>query len=190
MDKVRCAWCGTEEVYVNYHDTEWGVPVHDDKELFELLVLESFQAGLSWITILRRRAHFKKAFYDFDYKKVSKMGAEKVSELLGNEGIIRHRGKIEATIFNAQSFMRIQEEFGSFDKYIWAFVENQPIQNALQSLSEAQAKTELSDKISKDLKKRGFKFVGSTTVYAYIQAIGMVNDHVVDCFRYRELKTN
>lgn len=187
MEINRCSWCGSDSVYVAYHDEEWGVPVHDDKLLFELLVLESFQAGLSWITILRRRAHFQKAFLNFDYKSVAKLSDKDVENLVQNEGIIRHRGKIEATISNAQAFMNVQGEFGSFNTYLWSFVNGVPIQTQLKSLKDSIAKTEISDKISKDLKKRGFKFVGSTTIYAYMQAIGMVNDHVVDCFRYREL---
>ncbi len=187
MEKLRCAWCGSDPVYVEYHDKEWGVPVHDDKLLFEFLLLESFQAGLSWITILRRRSHFQKAFANFDYKKVANFTEKDVDVLLQNDGIIRHRGKIEATITNAKAFMDVQKEFGSFDTYLWAFVDGAPKQNKLKSLKDAVAKTDISDKISKDLKKRGFKFVGSTTIYAYMQAIGMVNDHVVDCFRYKEL---
>lgn len=187
MEKLRCAWCGSDPVYVEYHDKEWGVPVHDDKLLFEFLLLESFQAGLSWITILRRRSHFQQAFANFDYKKVANFTVKDVDVLLQNDGIIRHRGKIEATITNAKAFMDVQKEFGSFDTYLWAFVDGAPKQNKLKCLKNAVAKTDISDKISKDLKKRGFKFVGSTTIYAYMQAIGMVNDHVVDCFRYKEL---
>ncbi|HEY8365604.1 MAG TPA: DNA-3-methyladenine glycosylase I [Bacteroidia bacterium] len=187
MEKHRCAWCGSEPVYVEYHDKEWGVPVHDDKLLFEFLVLESFQAGLSWITILRRRAHFKKAFLNFDLKKVAELTENDVDILLQNESVIRHRGKIEASIANAKAFMKVQDEFGSFDAYLWAFVDGNPIQNKVKSLKDIASKTAISDKISKDLKKRGFKFVGSTTIYAYMQAIGMVNDHIIECFRYKEL---
>lgn len=183
----RCPWCGTDPLYVNYHDTEWGVPVYDDKVLFEFLILESFQAGLSWITILRKRENFKKAFDQFDYKKIAKYNEAKIQELLQNEGIIRNQLKVRAAVINAQAFMKVQEEFGSFSNYIWGFTNGKPIKNKLKSLSEAQATTPLSDKISKDLKKRGFKFMGSTVVYAHMQATGMVNDHLADCFRYKEV---
>lgn len=187
MSKIRCTWCGTDPLYVAYHDEEWGVPVHDEQKLFEFLILETFQAGLSWITILKRRENFRKAFAKFDFKKVAKFTQKDVEALLVNEGIIRHRGKIEAAICNAQAFMNVQKEFGSFDAYIWGFVNNVPIQNKLQNSKDIQAKTAISDALSKDLKKRGFKFVGSTVIYAHMQATGMVNDHVKDCFRYKEL---
>lgn len=189
MTKItnRCPWCGTDSLYVTYHDTEWGVPVKDDKTLFEFLVLESFQAGLSWITILRKRENFRKAFDDFDYKKIAEYQEDKIQELLHDAGIIRNKLKVRAAVTNAQAFLKVQEEFGSFSDYIWGFVNGKPIKNKLQSLSEAPTTTALSDKISKDLKKRGFKFMGSTVVYAYMQATGMVNDHLVDCFRYDEV---
>jgi len=187
MEKTRCAWCGTDPLYIAYHDTEWGVPVKDDKLLFEFLILETFQAGLSWITILRKRENFRKAFDNFDYKKIALYDEEKISELLSDAGIIRNKLKIRATITNALAFQQIQKEFGSFSNYIWSFVNNNPIKNSWKSLNELPAKTDLSDKISKDLKKRGFKFVGSTVIYAHMQATGMVNDHIVDCFRYNKV---
>jgi DNA-3-methyladenine glycosylase I len=182
MQKIkRCAWCESSEIYRNYHDFEWGVPVRDDDKLFEFLVLETFQAGLSWITILKKRENFRIAFDNFDYQKIAKYDSEKITELLNNDGIIRNKLKINATITNAIEFMKIQKEFGSFSKYLWAFVENKTIVNNFKTLSEIPPKTEISDKISKDLKKRGFKFVGSTVIYATMQAVGMVNDHVLDC---------
>ena len=187
MEKTRCAWCGTDPLYIAYHDTEWGVPVKDDKLLFEFLILETFQAGLSWITILRKRENFRKAFDNFDYKKIALYDEEKISELLSDAGIIRNKLKIRASITNALAFQQIQKEFGSFSNYIWSFVNNNPIKNSWKSLNELPAKTDLSDKISKDLKKRGFKFVGSTVIYAHMQATGMVNDHIVDCFRYNKV---
>lgn len=183
----RCPWCGTDPLYVAYHDTEWGVPVHDDKTLFEFLILESFQAGLSWITILRKRENFRKAFDDFDYKKIAGYPEEKIQELMKDAGIIRNQLKIRAAVTNAQAFLKIREEFGSFSNYIWGFVDGKPIKNKLKTLSEAPATTPLSDAMSKDLKKRGFKFMGSTVVYAHIQATGMVNDHLTSCFRYNEV---
>jgi DNA-3-methyladenine glycosylase I len=186
-EKQRCGWCVGDALYEAYHDEEWGVPVYDDTTLFEFLVLETFQAGLSWITILRKRENFRKAFDDFDYQKIAKYESSKIESLLKDSGIIRHRLKINATITNAKAFQRIQEEYGSFSKYIWIFVNNKPINNAVKDYKSVPANTDLSDVISKDLKKRGFKFVGSTTVYAYIQAIGMVNDHDVSCFRYNQV---
>lgn len=177
----RCNWVTTDELYIKYHDEEWGKPVYDDETLFELLVLESFQAGLSWLTILRKRENFRKAFDGFDYKSIANYSLNKVEELLKNEGIIRHRGKIEASINNAQRFMEIQQEFGSFSKYIWRFVNHQPILNNFTSIKQVPATTTISDALAKDLKKRGFKFMGSTTVYAFMQAVGMVNDHIVGC---------
>lgn len=177
----RCAWCEGSEIYRNYHDFEWGIPVRDDEKLFEFLVLETFQAGLSWITILKKRENFRFAFDNFDYKKIANYNSEKINELLNNEGIIRNKLKINGTITNAIEFMKIQKEFGSFSKYLWAFVDNKPIVNNFKNLKEIPATTELSDKISKDLKKRSFKFVGSTVIYATMQAIGMVNDHVLNC---------
>lgn len=183
----RCSWCGNDPLYISYHDTEWGVPVKDDALLFEFLLLETFQAGLSWITILRKRENFRIAFNDFNYKKIAIYDEEKINSLLENEGIIRNRLKIKAAVTNAQAFIEIQEEFGSFSNYIWGFVDGKPIKNKLSALKDAPANTSLSNTISKDLKKRGFKFVGSTVMYAFMQATGMVNDHVLDCFRYNEV---
>ena len=182
MDKIRCAWCGNDELYQKYHDEEWGKPVYDDDTIFVFLFLESFQAGLSWITILRKRENFKKAFDNFNYKKIAKYSDDKIEELMQNSGIVRNKLKILATITNAQKFMEIQKEFGSFSNYIWAFVDGKPIVNQPKTLKEVPATTEISDKLAKDLKKRGFKFMGSTVVYAHMQATGMVNDHVNDCF--------
>jgi len=186
-EKTRCGWCGTDPLYTAYHDTEWGVPVYDDNKLFEFLTLETFQAGLSWITVLRKRDNFKNAFDNFDYKKIAFYNNEKYQSLLQNAGIIRNRLKIKATISNAQAFMAIQKEFGSFSTYIWQFTHGKPIVNCYKTLNELPAKTALSDRISNDLKKRGFKFVGSTVIYAHMQATGMVNDHIISCFRYKEL---
>lgn len=183
----RCDWCGNDELYIKYHDEEWGVPVHDDNKHFEFLVLESAQAGLSWITILKKRENYKEAYDNFDPIKVSKYNEEKVEELRNNPGIVRNKRKIEASINNAQRFLEIQKEFGSFDKYIWKFVNNDPVKNEWNNISEIPANTELSSKISKDLKKRGFRFVGSTTIYSYLQAAGLINDHIKDCFRYNEV---
>jgi len=180
----RCQWPGDDPLYIEYHDKEWGEPVYDDKKLFEFLLLESFQAGLSWITILRKRENFRLAFDNFDYKKIALYTEEKKQELLLDAGIVRNRLKIKASIQNSQSFMKIQEEFGSFSTYIWKFVDNKPINNNFTSMSDIPATTELSDIISKDLKKRGFTFVGSTIIYAFMQAIGMVNDHTKNCFKY------
>lgn len=180
--KIRCAWCEKDDLYRNYHDNEWGKPVYDDDKLFEFLILETFQAGLSWHMILKKRENFRKAFANFDYKVVAVFDDYEVQQLLKNEGIIRNKLKIKATITNAISFIKIQEEFGSFSNYIWNFTNGKPIQNNRKSLSEVPATTPLSDAISKDLKKHGFKFVGSTVVYAHMQATGMVNDHVVDCW--------
>lgn len=187
MDKHRCGWCVGDALYEAYHDKEWGVPVNDDATLFEFLILETFQAGLSWITVLRKRENFRKAFDNFDYKIIATYKQEKIDELLLNAGIIRNKLKINATVTNAQAFIKIQDEFGSFSKYIWAFVDNKPIKNSVKNYKDAPANTALSDAISKDLKKRGFKFVGSTVVYAHMQATGMINDHEVTCFRYNEV---
>jgi DNA-3-methyladenine glycosylase I len=187
MNKIRCSWCGEDPLYTKYHDQEWGTPVYDDAKLFEFLILETFQAGLSWITILRKRENFREAFDNFDYQKIAKYDDEKFVELLQNVGIIRNKLKIKATISNAVAFMEIQKEFGTFSKYIWGFVNNKPIVNHWNTLEEIPANTELSDKLSADLKKRGFKFVGSTVIYAHMQATGMVNDHIVDCFRFSEV---
>lgn len=185
--KKRCFWVSDDPLYIEYHDNEWGVPVYDDDKLFEFLMLETFQAGLSWITILKKRENFRKAFDNFDYKKIAKYSEGKYEELLQDAGIIRNKLKIKATITNAQLFMKVQEEFGSFSKYIWDFTNGKPIINKFEKREEVPATTELSDAISKDLKKRGFKFVGSTVIYAHMQATGMVNDHTTDCFRYHEV---
>jgi len=187
MEKHKCDWCVGNSLYEAYHDEEWGVPVYDDDMLFEFLILETFQAGLSWITILRKRENFRKAFDEFNYKKIANYNQNKIDELLVDSGIIRNKLKIKATISNAQAFIKIQQNFGSFSDYIWKFTEGKPIKNKFNSLSEVPANTSLSDSISKDLKKRGFKFVGSTVVYAHMQATGMVNDHLVSCFRYNEV---
>jgi DNA-3-methyladenine glycosylase I len=186
----RCSWCEGNDLYLEYHDKEWGVPVHNDKKHFEFLTLESFQAGLSWLTILKKRENFRKAFDGFDYKKVAKYDNKKITKLMKDAGIIRNRKKIEATINNAKRFVEVQKEFGSFDKYIWEFTDFKSMVNSWKTLSQIPATTKLSDEISKDLKKRGFKFVGSTTIYAHLQAIGVVKDHIVSCFRYKELKKN
>lgn len=181
--KTRCAWCEKDDLYRDYHDTEWGNPVYDDATLFEFLVLETFQAGLSWYTILKKRANFRKAFDQFDYKKVALYGEDKIATLLQDAGIIRNSLKIKGTISNAIAFMKVQEEFGSFSTYIWNFTGGKPIDNQCKTLRDIPSTTPLSDAISKDLKKRGFKFVGSTVVYAHMQATGMVNDHVEGCWR-------
>lgn len=187
MSKIRCDWCLGDPLYEAYHDDEWGKPVYDDDTLFEFLTLETFQAGLSWITVLRKRENFRIAFDEFNYRIISKYNQKKIDSLLQDSGIIRNKLKINATITNAQAFMKIQEEFGSFSKYIWDFVGGKPIKNRFKSLNDIPANTDLSDTISKDLKKRGFKFVGTTVVYAHMQATGMVNDHVINCFRYDEV---
>jgi DNA-3-methyladenine glycosylase I len=184
----RCGWCEGDPLYEAYHDQEWGVPVIDDETMFEFLILETFQAGLSWITILKKRENFRTAFDDFDYKKIASYKEEKVSELMQNAGIIRNQLKIRATITNAQTFMDIQKEYGSFCKYIWSFVDYEPIQNKVENYKNAPPTTDLSDRLSKDLKKRGFKFVGSTVIYAHMQATGMVNDHEETCFRNKEVQ--
>ena len=181
--KIRCAWCEKDDLYRDYHDNEWGNPVYDDDKLFEFLVLETFQAGLSWYTILKKRDNFRNAFDHFDYKKVAKYGDTEIEILMQDAGIIRNGLKIKATISNAVAFMQVQEEFGSFSKYIWGFTGGKPIVNNIKKMSDIKATTPLSDEISKDLKKRGFKFVGSTVVYAHMQATGMVNDHVEDCWK-------
>jgi DNA-3-methyladenine glycosylase I len=184
--KIRCAWCEKDDLYRNYHDNEWGNPVYDDNKIFEFLVLETFQAGLSWYTILKKRDNFRKAFDQFDYKKVACYDETKIQDLMQNQGIIRNQLKIRGTISNAIAFMKVQEEFGSFSKYIWGFVNHQTIVNNLKSMSEIKTTTEISDVLSKDLKKRGFKFVGSTVVYAHMQATGMVDDHVADCWKRKK----
>lgn len=186
--KQRCPWPSDDKLMIKYHDKEWGVPLHNDRKLFEFLILEGFQAGLSWRTILYKRESFWKAFDNFDFNKIAKYDKRKINSLLRNEGIIRNKLKIEGAITNAKAFLQVRKEFGTFEKYIWDFVDGKPIQNKFKSLKELPAKTELSDKISEDLKKRGFKFVGSTIVYAHMQATGMVNDHVVSCYKYKEVK--
>ncbi|WP_420317245.1 DNA-3-methyladenine glycosylase I [Ekhidna sp.] len=186
--KTRCTWCENSfEEYVRYHDEEWGVPVHDDKKHFEFLVLESAQAGLSWATILKKREGYRRAFADFDPDTVATYEQGMIEDLIQDSSIIRNRQKIEATVNNARQFLKIKDEFGSFDNYIWQFVDGKPIINAWKSMEEVPVTTKESDALSKDLKKRGFKFVGSTTIYAHMQAIGLVNDHTTDCFRYKDL---
>lgn len=182
----RCDWViPGNTLYEKYHDTEWGVPVHNDRKIFEFLVLESAQAGLSWITILKKRENYRKAFANFDPKKVSKFSSKDIKKLLQNEGIVRNKLKIEATINNAKRFLEIQKEFGTFSKYIWSFVGNKPIQNKWKNIKELPSQTSESEALSKDLKKRGFKFLGPTICYAHMQATGMVNDHTVDCFKHK-----
>jgi DNA-3-methyladenine glycosylase I len=186
-EKKRCSWTKGNPLNNHYHDTEWGVPVHDDRKLFEFLILDAFQAGLSWLTILKKRENFRKAFDDFDYVKISKYDKKKVDELMQNKGIIRNRRKIEAAISNAIAFMKIQKEYGSFDKYIWQFVDYETIINKNKTWEQTPTTSKESDLMSKDLRKRGFKFVGSTICYAFMQAAGMVNDHEITCFRYAEI---
>jgi len=186
--KSRCEWGTVSQLYIDYHDNEWGVPVHDDRMLFEFLVLEGAQAGLSWETVLKKRENYRKAFNNFDPVKVSRYGDKKIEALMGNKGIIRNRLKIASAVNNAKRFLEVQKEFGTFDAYIWQFVNGKPITNRFKSMQEIPATTKESDAMSKDLKKRGFKFVGPTICYAHMQATGMVNDHVVDCFRYKEIK--
>ncbi len=181
--KIRCSWCEKDDLYRNYHDNEWGNPVYEDATIFEFLILETFQAGLSWYTILNKRENFRKAFDQFDYKNIALYKEDKIQELLLDAGIIRNNLKIRGTIANAIAFMKVQEEFGSFSTYIWGFVNHKPIVNNLNSMAEIKATTEISDILSKDLKKRGFKFVGPTVVYAHMQATGMVNDHVATCWK-------
>ncbi|WP_125722243.1 DNA-3-methyladenine glycosylase I [Flavobacterium ustbae] len=181
-NKIRCGWCSASDLYKKYHDEEWGTPVYDDPTIFEFLILETFQAGLSWITILNKRENFKVAFDNFDYKKIANYSEDKIEELMQNTGIIRNGLKIKSAVSNAQAFMKVQEEFGTFSKYIWEFVDGKPIDNKPKTLIDVPATTPISDAISKDLKKRGFKFVGSTVIYAHMQATGMVNDHVEDCW--------
>jgi DNA-3-methyladenine glycosylase I len=181
-DIKRCSWCERDDLYRKYHDEEWGVPSHNDHYLFELLVLEFFQAGLSWYTVLAKRENFRSAFDNFDWNKIAQYSEEKMATLAEDYGIIRNKLKIKATVTNAQAFIKIQEEFGTFSKYIWGFVDGKPIDNTPKTMKDVNATTEISDILSKDLKKRGFKFVGSTVVYAHMQATGMVNDHVINCF--------
>jgi DNA-3-methyladenine glycosylase I len=188
IHKKRCAWVPeNNDLYQAYHDTEWGVPVYDDAKIFEFLVLESAQAGLSWLTVLRKREHYRKAFSGFDPKKVAKFTAEKINTLLENPDIIRNRLKIEAAVNNAKLFLDLQKEFGTFSHYIWSFVDHKPVKNKLKSIKDVPSKTETAEILSHDLKKRGFKFLGPTIIYAHMQATGMVNDHTTDCFRYKEI---
>lgn len=188
MNKQRCTWAGNDALYQDYHDTEWGVPLHDDQRLFEFLILEGAQAGLSWITILRKRANYRAAFDDFDAARIAAYSANKIESLLQNPGIVRNRLKVEAAVVNAQKFLEVQDELGSFDQFIWQFVEGKPKQNRWASLADIPASTPESDAMSKELKRRGFKFVGPTICYAHMQATGMVNDHTTNCFRHKELR--
>ena len=187
-NKKTCAWPTGDKLMMQYHDKEWGVPLHNDKKLFEFLILEGFQAGLSWRTILNKRENFRKAFDNFDFNKVAEYDKRKINSLLKDEGIIRNKLKIEGAVANAKAFLQVRKEFGTFDKYVWSFVNGKPLQNKFKSLKDIPARTKLSDKISDDLKKREFKFVGSTIIYAHMQATGMVNDHLISCFRYKELR--
>lgn len=188
--KTRCSWCGSDPLYISYHDTYWGVPIHDDTKLFEMLVLEGTQAGLSWLTILKKQQHYRTAFDNFDIKTVARYGNSDVERLLADPGIVRNRLKVASAIRNAQCILEIQNEFGSFDNFLWNFVNHRTIHNSWNSLSEVPARTDESDSMSKDLKKRGFNFVGSTICYAFMQSIGMVNDHIVSCFRHKEILLN
>lgn len=188
--KIRCAWAGNTPIYTDYHDNEWGQPVHDDKQLFEMLILETMQAGLSWITVLKKREAYRAAFDGFDPHKIALYNDKKIEELMSNEGIIRNRLKINSAISNAKLFLEIQKNYGSFDKFIWSYVNNTPIIGHWEKIEDLPATTPLSDQISKDLKKMGFKFVGSTIIYAFMQAIGMVNDHFTECFVYKEMMKN
>lgn len=185
--KTRCGWCGSDPLYLAYHDTQWGVPVHDEQRLFEFLVLEGAQAGLSWLTILKKRENYRKAFQGFACERIARYSEGDIARLLTDPGIVRNRLKIESTIKNARGVLDIQEEFGSFDAFIWRYVDGQPIQNAWQCLAEVPTQTKRSDQMSKDLKKRGFNFVGSTICASFMQAVGMVNDHTTDCFRHLEI---
>jgi len=189
MVKKKCDWCLGDPLYENYHDTEWGVPVYDDQKLFEFLTLEGFQAGLSWITILRKRKNFSAAFDGFDYNKVARYSKQKKIELLNDKGIVRNRLKIDAAVSNAQAYIGIQKRYGSFSQFIWGFTAGKPLVNTFKSLDEVPPFTPLAEKISKVLKNEGFKFVGPTIIYSHMQATGMVNDHLVDCFRHREIES-
>ena len=184
----RCDWCTSNELMQKYHDEEWGLPVHDDKKHFEFLVLEAAQAGLNWLIVLKKRENYKKAFANYDLNKISKLNKKDIEKMMNNPGIIRNRLKIESAISNVIPFKKVQKEFGSFDKYLWSFVKNKALKNKFSSIKELPAKTELSDKVSNDLKKRGFRFVGSTVIYAHLQAVGIVNDHLTSCFRYKEVQ--
>ena len=190
MNHLRCAWAGNDALYQSYHDTEWGVPLHDDQRLFEFLILEGAQAGLSWITILRKRENYRAAFDDFDAKRIAAYDANKIESLLQDAGIVRNRLKVGSAVLNAQSFLEVQGEFGSFDRFIWQFVGGETKQNKRRSLADIPVSTPESDAMSKELKRRGFKFVGSTICYAFMQATGMVNDHTMDCFRHKELRNS
>ena len=183
----RCSWCGEDALYVAYHDQEWGVPLHDDQKLFEFLILEGAQAGLSWLTILRKRDAYRKAYYHFDVDKVARFNSRSIERLMSNPGIVRNRLKIVASIDNARAFLEVQDEFGSFDKFIWQYVDHKPRQNHWRRLKDIPASTKESEQMSKDLQQRGFRFVGPTICYAFMQAVGMVNDHVADCFRYKQV---
>lgn len=183
----RCDWCLGNALYEEYHDTEWGVPLYDDRKLFEFLVLEGAQAGLSWLTILKRRSGYRKAFADFDPERVARFSSKRIEQLLQNPAIIRNRAKVQSAVSNARAYLKVREQFGSFSNYQWQFVDGRPIQNRWKFLSQVPARTQVSDQMSKDLKQRGFSFVGSTIVYAHMQAVGMVNDHLVQCFRHHEL---
>lgn len=185
--KIRCAWCGTDPLYQTYHDQEWGVPLHDERALFEFLLLEGAQAGLSWLTILKKREGYRRAFHNFDAARIARYGADDVARLLADPGIVRNRLKILAAITNARATLDIREEFGGLDAYFWRFMDGRPIQNVWKDVSQVPARTTLSDTISNDMRKRGFKFTGSTIMYAHMQATGMVNDHTVDCFRHKDL---
>jgi DNA-3-methyladenine glycosylase I len=186
--KTRCPWCLSDPLYIEYHDHEWGVPVHDDRKWFEFLILEGVQAGLSWFLVLKKRENYRKAYDGFDFDKVAKYSGKKLARLLADPGLIRNRAKIAASVNNARAFIKIREEFGSFDRYIWSFVGNEPLCNRMRSMEQIPARTELSDALSKDLVRCGFKFAGSTIMYALMQATGLVNDHLVGCFRYEKLK--
>ena len=186
--KKRCEWCGINPLYVAYHDNEWGIPVHDDRHLFEMLILEGAQAGLSWLTILKKRENYRKAFHDFNYERIASYTSRDVRRLLDDAGIVRNRLKIESTVKNARVTLDILEEFGTLDSFVWRYVDGIPIQNKWKTMAELPVKTEISGMMSKDLKKRGFNFVGPTICYAFMQAVGMVNDHTTDCFRHEEVK--
>jgi DNA-3-methyladenine glycosylase I len=185
---IRCEWCGSNPLYVTYHDDEWGVPVHDDRRLFEMLILGGAQAGLSWLTILRKRERYRRVFHEFDVERIASYSEDEVKRLLADSGIVRNRLKIESAIRNARKVLEIMASFGSFDSFLWGYVDNTPRQNAWKTLAEIPARTEISDRLSQDLKKQGLTFVGSTICYAFMQAVGMVNDHTVDCFRYKEVR--
>ena len=186
-NKSRCPWCLSDPLYIQYHDREWGVPLHQDRRLFEFLILEGAQAGLSWLTVLKKRQNYRKAFDGFDPEKIARYRPSKIKKLMNNAGIIRNRLKIESTISNAKAYLAVKKEFGSFDRYLWGFVSGRPAVNRFRAMKHLPPRTDISDTMSRDLKKRGFRFVGSTICYALMQAVGMVNDHLVTCFRYREL---